>query len=151
MANSSPGQCCCIDGDWGLGSIFQPGGKTMTFTDILSQFPTEESAIEYFNHVRYHGDKVHCNHCGSTRVYSRKGKGKLYGCLDCHSTFSPFAGTLFEGSPTDFRKWLYALYLVRNGNGSVSTRDVSKELGVEYRTAERMINKIRTAMDNGKE
>ena len=122
----------------------------MTFTDILSCFPTEESAINYFSQVRY-PDGIHCKHCGSTRVYSRKGKGKLYGCLDCHTTFSPFAGTLFEGSSTDFRKWLCALYLVYNRNGATSAKSLGQEIGVEHRTAERMIAKIRMAMENGKE
>jgi len=120
----------------------------MSFTDILSRFPTEESAIGYFNRLRY-PDGVHCNHCGSTRVYSRKGKGKLYGCLSCKSTFSPFTGTLFEGSSTDFRKWLYALYLVYNDREGICAEQLGREIDVTRRTARRMIKKIRLAIENG--
>ena len=122
----------------------------MTYLEMLKQFPTEREAVDYFIKIRY-GGKIFCNHCGSTRVYSRKGKGKLYGCSACKSTFSPFTDTLFENSPTDFRKCLYALYLVHNGDEGISAEQLGREIDVTRRTAQRMIEKIRAVMENGEE
>ena len=119
----------------------------MTFLELIKKFPTEESCIEYYINVRY-PQGVHCNHCGSPKVYQRTGNGKVFDCNDCGNTFSPFSGTIFEKSCTDMRKWFYAIHLFLNSKKGISGLQLQREIGVTYKTAWRMLQQIRLAMGN---
>lgn len=119
----------------------------MTFLELTKKFPTEESVIEYYINIRY-PNGVHCNHCGSSKVYQEKKRQKVFSCNDCLSTFSPFKGTIFEKSSTDLRKWMYAIHLFLNGKKGVSGLQLQREIGVTYKTAWRMLLQIRMAMGN---
>lgn len=119
----------------------------MTFMDFMLNFPTEEAIVDYYVKIRY-GEIPVCNHCGSTKVYHRHGNIKVYDCNDCHNTFSPFAGTIFEKSSTDLRKWMYAIHLFLNGKKGISGMQLQREIGVTYKTAWRMLQQIRKAMGN---
>jgi transposase-like protein len=120
----------------------------MNFIEFLDKFPTENSVIEYFIKIRY-PNEVACPHCGSIKVYHRKGNRKVFNCGDCHNTFSPFKGTIFEKSSTDLRKWMYAIHLFLNGKKGISGLQLQREIGVTYKTAWRMLQMIRMAMGNG--
>lgn len=119
----------------------------MTFLELLKRFPDEQSCIDYYLKIRY-PDGVHCNHCGSPRVYMRKTQNKAFDCYDCKNTFSPFKDTIFEHSSTDMRKWFYAIHLFLNGKKGISALQLQREIGVTYKTAWRMLQQIRTAMGN---
>lgn len=122
----------------------------MTFIDLMKKFPTEESVIEYYIKIRYpYG--VHCNHCGSIRVYHRTNRPKVFNCPDCNNTFSPFKDTIFEKSSTDLRKWMYAIHLFLNGKKGISGMQLQREIGVTYKTAWRMLQQIRKAMGNAEQ
>ena len=119
----------------------------MTFIELMKKFPTEESVIDYYIQIRYpYG--VHCNHCGSVKVYQEHGRRKVFSCNDCRSTFSPFKGTIFEHSSTDLRKWMYAIHLFLNGKKRISGMQLQREIGVTYKTVWRMLQQIRIAMGN---
>lgn len=120
----------------------------MTFIELLNQFPTEESIIDYFLTIRY-PEGVKCNHCGASKVYQRGNNPKVFVCHGCGNSFSPFAGTIFEKSSTDLRKWFYAIHLFLNGKKGISGCQLQRELGVTYKTAWRMLQQIRKAMGNG--
>ena len=117
----------------------------MTFMELLEKFPTEKSVVTHYLKVRY-GDKVVCNHCGSTRVYQKHDRIKVFDCNDCHNTFSPFKDTIFEKSSTDLRKWMYAIHMFLNGKKGISGYQLQREIGVTYKTAWRMLQQIRQAM-----
>ena len=119
----------------------------MTFMEFMKKFPTEEKVVGYYLAIRY-PNGLHCNHCGSIKVYARKGKIKLFDCNDCHNTFSPFKSTIFEKSSTDLRKWMYAVHLFLNGKKGNSAMQLQREIGVTYKTAWRMLQQIRLAMGN---
>lgn len=119
----------------------------MTFMELLEKFPTEKSVVDYYVKIRY-GDKPCCNHCGSTKVYQRKERIKVFACNDCSNTFSPFTGTIFEKSSTDLRKWMYAIHLFLNGKKGISGLQLMREIGVTYKTVWRMLQQIRLAMGN---
>lgn len=119
----------------------------MTFLELLKKFPDEQSCIDYYLKIRY-PKGVHCNHCGSSRVYMRKTQNKAFDCYDCKNTFSPFTDTIFEHSSTDLRKWFYAIHLFLNGKKGISGLQLQREIGVTYKTAWRMLQQIRFAMGN---
>jgi transposase-like protein len=121
----------------------------MTFYEFQAKFPTEKAAIDYFLETRYHGELV-CPHCGAKiKVYKDRKRARVCHCRNCGNSFSPFSGTIFEKSSTDFRKWFYAIHLVLNAKKGISGCQLQRELGVTYKTAWRMLRLIREAMGNG--
>ena len=120
--------------------------RILTFIELMKKFPTEEAVIEYYIKIRY-PDGVYCRHCGSVSVYHRTSRPKVFNCRDCNNTFSPFTGTIFEKSSTDLRKWMYAIHLFLNGKKGISGLQLQREIGVTYKTAWRMLQEIRIAID----
>ena len=125
----------------------------MNFFEFLKKFPTENKVIEYFIKIRYITKKPVCNHCGSDKVYSYQDEArkKFFRCGACNKDFSIFKGTIFEKSSTDLRKWMYAIHLFLNGKKGISAKQLQREVGVTYKTAWRMLKKIREAMGNKKD
>lgn len=120
----------------------------MNFFEFLAKFPTEEACIQHFIKIRY-GEKVKCNHCNCVdKVYHMAKTPKNFICYNCNNTFSVFTGTIFEHSPTDLRKWLYAIHLFLNGKKGISGYQLQREIAVTYKTAWRMLKQIRIAMGN---
>ncbi|MCQ2248113.1 MAG: IS1595 family transposase [Treponema sp.] len=120
----------------------------MTFIQFQNNFPTQKSIINYFISIRFPNGLI-CPKCGSDKISSHKSNTKFFNCNDCHNTFSIFTGTIFEKSSVDLRKWFYAINLVLNAKKGISAMQLQREIGVTYKTAWRILNKIRTAM--GKE
>ncbi|MGH2374504.1 MAG: IS1595 family transposase [bacterium] len=56
------------------------------------------------------------------------------------------AGTIFQDSATSLRLWFYAIYLMSSTRCGISAKQLERELGVTYKTAWRMFNKIRSLM-----
>ena len=119
----------------------------MTFYEFNQKFPTEEAAINYFYKIRYNG-VLRCPHCESKVNLYRTSRQKVCICHFCENTFSPFADTIFRKSTTDLRKWFYAIHLVLNAKKGISACHLQREIGTIYRTAWRMLHKIRLAMGN---
>ncbi len=57
-------------------------------------------------------------------------------------------GTIFERSTTSLRLWFYAIYLASSTRCGISAKQLQRETGVTYRTAHRMMSKIRTELIN---
>jgi hypothetical protein len=51
-------------------------------------------------------------------------------------------GTIFEKSRSSLRLWFYAMYLLISTRGGLSTKQLEGELGVGYKTADRMRRRI---------
>ncbi len=124
-----------------------------SYFELMDKLPTDEKFIEYFTDMRY-PNGVKCNKCSSDKVYRKKDRQKHYACNQCKNSFSIFHGTIFERSRISFRKWLYAIHVVINVKKNVSACQINREIGGDYRTAWKMMHKIRQAMadnDNTKE
>ncbi len=52
-------------------------------------------------------------------------------------------GTIFERSSTSLQLWFYAIYAITNTRCGYSAKALERELGVTYKTAWRMFNRIR--------
>jgi transposase-like protein len=124
--------------------------KLMNFFEFLQKFPSENAVIEHFIKVRYGSDLITCRHCGvvGDKIYHRSKEPKKFHCANCQNTFSIFKDTIFEKSDTDLRKWMYAIHLFLNAKKGISGYQLMREIGVTYKTAWRMLNKIREAMGN---
>jgi transposase-like protein len=55
-------------------------------------------------------------------------------------------GTIFEKSTTSLHLWFYAMYLMASTRCGISAKQLERELGVTYKTAHRMMKRIRTEL-----
>jgi len=126
--------------------------------------PMLQDAIRYFaDYPRCHDlvlrwrwpdGKVSCPECGSEKV-RYLARNRVWQCYSGHpkARFSLKTGTLFEDSPIHLEKWLPAVWLLlndMNGSNGVSSRELSRSLGVSQKTAWFMLHRIRLAMQSKK-
>ena len=120
--------------------------------DIISlkrfdeEIPDEAAALAFFEEERW-GGTPYCGHCGSENVYRVKsGKPMSHRCRICKKYFSVRIGTPVEKSLLPIRTWLLAIHLVLTSRKGTSHLQLSKMLGVDYRTAWFLGHRIREAM-----
>lgn len=93
-----------------------------------------------------------CGHCGTvdnaTAIASRPG---WYQCNEakCRSQFTVTVGTLFERSHIPLTKWLLAAFLICASKKGMSALQLSRMLGVSYKSTWFMMHRIREAMRDG--
>jgi transposase-like protein len=93
-----------------------------------------------------------CPRCGSSGPAIGKVGGKshrpgLYLCSDCRSQFTATVGTPLEGSKLPLSKWIHAAHLL-NSHKLVSVREIESALGVTYKTAWHMVQKLLVSVDD---
>ncbi|MYH58955.1 MAG: IS1595 family transposase [Boseongicola sp. SB0675_bin_26] len=120
--------------------------KGLTILELTDMFPTEESAREWFEGIIWAKGR-HCPHCGSCNTVENGGRSEArpYHCKDCHQHFSVRLGTILEGSPLPFRKWVLAIYLHMTSLKGVSSMKLHRDIGVTQKTAWFMLQRIREA------
>ncbi len=115
-------------------------------------FQNERTARKWLE-VQIWPDGPVCPHCGSYEPTVLKGKAHrpgLYQCNDCRQQFTVTVGTLFERSKIPLSKWLMATYLLSASKKGMSTRQLSRMLGVSVKSTWFMMHRIREAMREGK-
>lgn len=122
--------------------------KTLSLFDLMEVFPTKESAIAYFEGLRW-GDTPRCTKCGcSGRITAQKKIAGRHWCGDCRSYFTALTGTPLEYAKVDIRKWLFTGYLLMTARKGISSLQLSKELNVTQTTAWYMMHRLREACDS---
>lgn len=111
--------------------------------DFFKRIPDEDAARAYLASGRWpHG--VKCHHCGHDDVWTIRG-GKLYTCKACRKQFTVRTGTIMEDSKIPLQKWIYAMYLMTVSRKGISSIQLSKELGIQQKSAWFMGHRIREA------
>jgi transposase-like protein len=92
-----------------------------------------------------------CPHCGATEERTRKLEGKahragLYQCNQCREQFTATVGTVMERSKIPLPKWLMAVYLLSASKKGMSAHQLSRMLGVSYKSTWFMMHRVREAM-----
>ena len=124
----------------------------MAKSDIQNPaFHDEDAAREALEAVRW-PDGPYCPHCGnSDQEMIAKGQGKahrvgLYYCAACNGQFTVTIGTVMERSKIPLSKWLFAMHLMGASKKGMSALQLSRMLGVTYKTAWFLCHRIREAM-----
>lgn len=120
----------------------------MSLMEFMREFPDDETCLRHVWRERFAPDGEHakCPRCERERVFKRyatKQKRPAWFCQTCGFRIHPLKGTIFEGSATSLHLWFYAMYLITSTRCGISAKHLERELGVTYKTAWRMFNKIR--------
>ncbi|MCY3883805.1 MAG: IS1595 family transposase, partial [Gammaproteobacteria bacterium] len=115
-----------------------------SFRDWTKRFGTERECLEAVARVRW-SEGFRCPRCGHDKAYVLK-RHCIRQCASCAFQASPTAGTLFENTRLPLTKWFVAIYLATADKGGISAERLRKMIGVNWRTAQLMLDKIRNAM-----
>ncbi len=117
-----------------------------TIKDFNEDFPDDDACLDLLVGEIY-PNGIDCRACREvTKHHQLKSRRKAYSCDRCGTHVYPLAGTIFEKSRTSLKSWFYALYLMSSTRCGISAKQLERELGVTYKTAWRMFNKIRSLL-----
>jgi transposase-like protein len=121
----------------------------LTVAQFDGMFPNEEACDAYLVARRW-PNGVCCPRCGSDRPYELKTMKFKWECPDCSESgyrFSNIAGTIFENTNVDLRKWFQVIHLLLTSKKGMSARQIHRHLGFgSYKTAWYMCHRIRAAL-----
>jgi transposase-like protein len=133
----------------------------LNLVKLAQEYSDEDKARELFESWRWPNGKPICPHCKFNEAYkiiskrttkkANKARAGLYCCAACRKTFTATVGTAFEDSRLPISKWLMAIFIICSSKKAVSALQLSRMLGVTYKTAWFMAHRIRFSMaDDGK-
>ena len=115
---------------------------TLSLFQLSQMFPTTDSAMRYFERVRWNGHPV-CTKCGHAEKITPQKKVGTYWCGTCRAYFTVFTNTPLERNKIDARKWVFAAYLMVTARKGISSLQLSKELSIQQRTAWYLLHRLR--------
>jgi transposase-like protein len=120
----------------------------VTLEQFHTRFDSEESCADFLFQLRW-PEGFACPRCGHRHAYKTATRRlPLYECASCRRQTSLTVGTIMEGSRTELRKWLLAMFLVARPEG-INAVELSRNIRVTYKTAWLILHKIRHAMEEG--
>ncbi len=121
-----------------------------TVQDLQDEFPTDEACLTYLWRQLHSvdGATADCPKCERPRRFHRVKSRHSYSCDSCGQHVHPTAGTIFEKSTTPLKLWFHAIFLLSQTRCGISAKQLQRELGVTYKTAWRMHNKIRELLQD---
>jgi transposase-like protein len=111
---------------------------------LIEQFGSEDKCRAYLEALRWAGEVI-CPRCGSDKI-SQIVKRNQYDCDACRYQFSVTAGTVFNDSHLPLWKWFLCTYLLCESKKGMSANQLSRTLGISYKTAWYLCHRIRSAM-----
>jgi len=118
-----------------------------TLDNFLKDFNDDEVCLNWLIEYRYPDgilcENPKCKKYGKVTPHHRIKNRMCYSCDYCGYHVYPMANTIFEKSTTPLRYWFYAIYLMSKTRCGISAKQLQRELGVTYKTAWRMFQKIR--------
>jgi transposase-like protein len=119
---------------------------TFSMMEFNQEFPDDAACLEWLKN-RLYPDGIFCPKCGRVTKHHRDSKRPSYACQDCGRHEHPMKGTIFEDSATSLKLWFHAIFLMASTRCGISAKQIEREIGVTYKTAWRMFNRIRSLLD----
>lgn len=122
----------------------------MTVVEFWREYPDDAACLDKLWRERFapDGHHAHCPVCDKERKFHRIKSRASYACDSCGKHLHPMKGTIFEKSTTSLQLWFYAMFLMASTGCGIPAKQLERELGVTYKTAWRMFNKIRNELMN---
>lgn len=129
-------------------NLLSPLVHTLSLDQIETMTDAEAEVI--FRQMRWPPDGVSiCPKCGAARAYEyRRGDtdALVFRCRSCVAHFSATSNTLFASHKLSVRSCLKAIVLFVHGGPGYRPVQLSRDLGVNYRTAFSLANRFRQAL-----
>src|SRR5712671_1944920 len=123
----------------------QPMARGRSLTEFQEAFPDEASCAAFLFERRWPGGFV-CPRCGRDRMAALKSRAHTYECLDCGRQTSITAGSVMHRSKLPLTVWFWAAHLMSTHSNGMSARQLADQLGLTYKTAWLLTQKLRRSM-----
>ncbi len=121
--------------------------KKYSTKDFDRDFPTDDACLEWLKNARW-PEGIHCDKCGKITKHYRITGRPVYSCEFCGSHVYPMAGTIFEDTKFDhLRLWFKAVAYMSVTRCGISSRQLSRDIGVTVKTGYRMWKQIRSVLN----
>ena len=119
--------------------------RTLSVCKIMEMSNSE--AFGLFKELRWgQGDEVSCPCCGVHAKHAFRQDRAQWCCNDCGHTFSVTSGTIFANHKLPLKKYLVATAIFTNAVKGISALQLSRDMGVQYKTAFVLAHKFRESL-----
>lgn len=120
--------------------------KGLSMVRFMEQYGTEEKCHAAVVALRW-PDGFVCPECGETRHCRFERKGLTYWqCSACREQTTVMCGTVFEATKLPLTIWFLAMHLLTQAKNNVSALELTRHLGVRYKTAWLLKHKLMQVM-----
>lgn len=127
-------------------SARKPRPRTaLSLRDFHALFPDEDAARVWFEQARWPDGPV-CSKCGSVGCSVFMPRSRTQRCRVCGHQFTVKAGTPMHRSHLPLLVWAQAIYLMVSSSKGISSLKLSEILGIDYKTAWFLTQRIRLMM-----
>lgn len=119
--------------------------RSLSLREVMRM--TDEGAMTMFRSIRWaatEGEPV-CPECGCVVCYEYTAR-RIFKCKGCGKQFSMTSGTIFASRKLTIRDYLLAIVIFINAAKGISSLQLARDLGVQYKTAFVLTHKLREAM-----
>ena len=121
---------------------------TFSIMEFDREFPDDAACLEWLKD-RLYPKGIFCPKCKKITKHHRVANRPSYSCQFCGHHEHPMRGTIFQDSATSLKLWFHAIFLMASTRCGISAKQLERELGVTYKCAWRMFNRIRSMLDEG--
>ena len=120
--------------------------KGLSMVQFMERYGTEEKCHAAAVALRW-PDGFVCPECGETRhcIFERKGL-TYWQCSACREQTTVMCGTIFEATKLPLTTWFLAMHLLTQAKNNVSALELTRHLGVRYKTAWLLKHKLMQVM-----
>jgi len=119
--------------------------RTLKLKEIFKL--SDKKAFDIFKNIRWKEGKPVCPNCKSVNKYWLLAS-KQFKCKACKKKFSLTSGTIFQDRKLSLQDYLGAIAIMTNASKGYSMVQLSRDLGVQYKTAFVLAHKIRESLMN---
>jgi len=134
-----------LEPPFGAAATGQSMAKGRSLSQFQETFPDEASCAAFLLERRWPNGFV-CPRCGERRAAALKSRAHTYECLACKRQTSVIAGTAMHRSKLPLTAWFWAAHLMATHSNGMSARQLEDQLGVAYKTAWLLTQKLRRSM-----
>ncbi len=126
--------------------LLSPAAKTLSLVKVMRM--SHDEARDAFRHIRFADTdgSPYCPACGCCEAYDLKTR-RVYKCKGCAKQYSLTSGTIFASRKLAIRDILAAIAIFINGAKGYSALQLSRDLGVDYKTAFVLLHKVRESIE----
>lgn len=105
-------------------------------------FPNETACLQHVFRARYDAEML-CPRCGPDARWTPVVERRMMRHRRCNKVVFPYAGTVLEHSRIPAQLWFYLFLHLSNSHESANGYFVSRHLGIDLSTAQRMLRRTR--------